>query len=407
MKQSIVRLGVGLLVLALGIGGLAGEAAAQATRKMYWTNGGTHKVQRANLDGSGLEDLVTGLNPEGIALDVAGGKMYWTDPVTGKIQRANLDGSGIKDLVTGLRIPVGLALDMAGHKMYWTEFAYPNPKIRRANLDGSNIEDLVTGLVDPLGIALDVAGGKMYWTDLLTGKIQRANLDGSGLEDLVRVRSPWGIALDVAGGKMYWIFSYIVGKIQRANLDGSGIEDIVTHLYHSAAIALDVAGGKVYWDDLLFKKIKRANLDGSGIEDVVVNTPATDAIALDLTVGGRAHGVQPTTVVCENITTGQHVKITLAPGALFWDCAAAGLAVNAGDLLKMVVPGVVPRSVGSPTVGGLAHGFQPTKVVCKDITTGQRVKITRGPGFLSWDCTEAGLVVQAGDSLRMRLTGSE
>ena len=325
MKQSIVRLGVGLLVLALGIGGLAGEAAAQATRKMYWTNGGTHKVQRANLD-----------------------------------------GSGIKDLVTGLRIPVGLALDMAGHKMYWTEFAYPNPKIRRANLDGSNIEDLVTGLVDPLGIALDVAGGKMYW-----------------------------------------IFSYIVGKIQRANLDGSGIEDIVTHLYHSAAIALDVAGGKVYWDDLLFKKIKRANLDGSGIEDVVVNTPATDAIALDLTVGGRAHGVQPTTVVCENITTGQHVKITLAPGALFWDCAAAGLAVNAGDLLKMVVPGVVPRSVGSPTVGGLAHGFQPTKVVCKDITTGQRVKITRGPGFLSWDCTEAGLVVQAGDSLRMRLTGSE
>jgi outer membrane protein assembly factor BamB len=399
MKQSIVRLGVGLLVLALGIGGLAGEAAAQAVRTMYWTNGGIPKIQRANLDGSGIEDLVTGGFPFGLALDVAGGKMYWTDTVTHKIQRANLDGSRIEELVTEV-LSIYLALDVAGGKMYWTNGG--TPKIQRANLDGSGVEDLVTGLLDPIGIALDLAGHKMYWTDYLAHKIQRANLDGSGIEDLVTQVLPWELALDVAGGKMYWIYTSIVGKIQRANLDGSGVEDVVTHLYHSFAIALDVAAGKLYWDDLLFKKIKRANLDGSGIEDVVT-TPATDAIALDLTVGGRAHGVQPTKVVCKNITTGQHVKITLAPGVRFWDCASAGLTVNTGDLLKMVVPG----SAFKRRVGGRAHGFQPTKVVCKDITTGQRVKITRGPGFLSWDCTEAGLVVQVGDSLRMRLTGSE
>ena len=62
---------------------------------MYWTNWeDTGKIQRANLDGSGVEDLVTsGLDiPRGIALDLAGGKMYWTDWGTEKIQRANLDG---------------------------------------------------------------------------------------------------------------------------------------------------------------------------------------------------------------------------------------------------------------------------------------------------------------------------
>ena len=59
------------------------------------------KIQRANLDGSHIEDLVTqGLEgPTGIALDVVGGKMYWTDSGTEKIQRANLDGSHIEDLV--------------------------------------------------------------------------------------------------------------------------------------------------------------------------------------------------------------------------------------------------------------------------------------------------------------------
>ena len=85
---------------------------------MYWTDRGTAKIQRANLDGSGVEDLVTsGLdNPEGLALDLGAGKMYWTDPVTAKIQRANLDGSGVEDLVTsGLRWPAGLALDLMGN----------------------------------------------------------------------------------------------------------------------------------------------------------------------------------------------------------------------------------------------------------------------------------------------------
>jgi len=55
--------------------------------------------------------LVSGLNvPFGIALDLGAGKMYWTDAFTDKIQRANLDGSDVEDLVTGLVAPTGIAL---------------------------------------------------------------------------------------------------------------------------------------------------------------------------------------------------------------------------------------------------------------------------------------------------------
>ena len=60
MTQSIVRVGVGLLILAMVSGSLAGEAAAQAAPKMYWTDINTQKIQRANLDGSAIQDLVTG-----------------------------------------------------------------------------------------------------------------------------------------------------------------------------------------------------------------------------------------------------------------------------------------------------------------------------------------------------------
>jgi hypothetical protein len=87
--------------------------ATEAAGKMHWTDAGTAKIQRANLDGTGVEDLVTGvLGPHGIALDVAGGKMYWTDGQTHKIQRANLDGTEVEELVTGLSSPFGIALDV-------------------------------------------------------------------------------------------------------------------------------------------------------------------------------------------------------------------------------------------------------------------------------------------------------
>ena len=195
-------------VLPAGIGERVSSASGGTLNptKMYWTD--TAKIQRANLDGSQVEDLITtGLSgPVGLALDGGRGKMYWTDSGRGKIQRANLDGSQVEDLITtGLSWPVGLALDVGRGKMYWTDSG--RGKIQRANLDGSQIEDLITtGLEVPLGIALDVGRGKMYWTDWSTAKIQRANLDGSQVEDLITtiLETPVGLALDGGRGKMYW-----------------------------------------------------------------------------------------------------------------------------------------------------------------------------------------------------------
>ena len=211
---------------------------------MYWTDYGTDKIQRSNLDGSGVEDLVTtGLEtPDRHRAgcvrrqDVLDGCM-----AQDKIQRSNLDGSGIEDLVTtGLEIPYGIALDVSGGKMYWTDDD-GTEKIQRSNLDGSGVEDLVTaGLDHPDGIALDVSGGKMYWTDWGTKKIQRSNLDGSGVEDLVTTGlvNPNGIALDVSGGKMYWTDRLHGTEIKRSNLDGSNVENLVTGLYSPDGIAL-------------------------------------------------------------------------------------------------------------------------------------------------------------------------
>lgn len=129
--------------------------------KIYWTDCST--IQRADLNGANVEVLVSNLgSPRGIALDLSGGKMYWTDTSSRKIQRANLDGSDVQDLIaSGLQFPQGIALDVAGGKMYWAD----DGRIQRANLNGTDVQSLIGQIVvdgftgNPLGIALDVTAG--------------------------------------------------------------------------------------------------------------------------------------------------------------------------------------------------------------------------------------------------------
>ena len=280
-----------------------------------WSRARTYRIQRADLDGSNVQDLITELDRSfEIALDVSGGKMYWTSNPSSsdvgsanprRIRCANLDGSNVTDLfapAAGDRVHgeiYDIALDVAGGKIYWWQDAYNATtdsftcKIRCADLDGSNITDLVTELELPLGdpINLNVAGGKIYWTqtkeNFLTGsftvKIRCADLDGSNVQDLITMRDHYigAIALDVAGGKIYWTHG---GDIQRADLDGSNVQDLITtKYYYIDAIALDVAGGKIYWTPAA-EKIQCADLDGSNVQDLItgLDSLSVDDIALGI-----------------------------------------------------------------------------------------------------------------------------
>ena len=94
-------------------------AIDEAGGKIYWAGawGGdaTGLVQRANLaDGSGVQTLLEGFAeddfPLDLALDPAGGKLYLANDSLHKIQRANLDGSGLEDLISDVA-PFAVAIE--------------------------------------------------------------------------------------------------------------------------------------------------------------------------------------------------------------------------------------------------------------------------------------------------------
>ena len=264
--STFLGIAAGLVLASTSVGqnilGPTGIALDLPNGRIYWANDTRGTIQRANLDGTRAQTLLSvgspNLNgPEGLAIDLNDGKMYWAHWID-EIGRANLDGSGFEILLTSLG-PRCVALDLVNSKLYWC--AGSSQLIKRANLDGSGQETIVPAIVDPLAIALDVDGNAMYFNDrnfkIDAGKIERANLDGANRVTLIelgpathRVRA---LALDLVNNKIYWSVGCCPSKIQRANLlDGSMIEDITEMAYGvvSLGIALDVPDGKVYWSEV-------------------------------------------------------------------------------------------------------------------------------------------------------------
>ena len=252
---------------------------------MYWVDLTSKSIQRATLEGSSIQSIVTtGIDsPRGIALDLVNNNVYWTD---GGIRRASFDGTQVEDVVTnGISTPFGIAVDSTSGKVYWTA----GRKIQRLGVSG--VEDLVTpttaDINDPWGIDVDVANGKIYWVDGSVQKVQRANLDGSDVEELITgVMGPMReIALDVSGGAMYFAAET---SILSAKLDGTDLTTFFSHEVDTpTGLDIDVLNEKLYWTipsrNGATAKIQRADLDGTNVETLVTfSNGGLGGIALDL-----------------------------------------------------------------------------------------------------------------------------
>ena len=199
------------------------------------------KIWRMNLDGTGLEAIVTGINdPYGVDLDLTNGKVYWADDA-GNISRANLDGSspqiGIVNISGGLMRAV--SLDPASNKMYFYEVDQENLYV--ANLDGSNPAVLIPGVYG-YAILVDTQNDKIYYDDQNAnggdGALMRANLDGSGAVNISDVATRiYGMAIDYTESKIYWS-GRDSGALTRANLDGSSPEVLKNGLASPRGIML-------------------------------------------------------------------------------------------------------------------------------------------------------------------------
>jgi hypothetical protein len=167
----------------VSIGEPLGVALDAPNATMYLGGDAPAQVMRANLSTVTAERLFLVASPPAakvgdVAFDPVSSTIYYaefgTGPGSGAIRRANVDGSSMVTLVSGLSDPTGLSLDFAGGHMYWADRFHGS--VQRAALDGSMIQTLVPAGAGARSVALDLRNGHLLWST--TNSMVRSDLDG-------------------------------------------------------------------------------------------------------------------------------------------------------------------------------------------------------------------------------------
>jgi DNA-binding beta-propeller fold protein YncE len=139
---------------------VGGELAIDSIRKkLYWTTSycsdnlcskSLGDILRSDLDGLNIETVIAAVgHPSSIQVDPVGKKIYWTDFVNDVIRRANLDGTGVDDLfiVGKNNNPNSLALDLKNGYIYWGQDGdVPNRScLKRMHLNGEHPKEVKCG----------------------------------------------------------------------------------------------------------------------------------------------------------------------------------------------------------------------------------------------------------------------
>ena len=187
--------------------------------------------------------------------------IYYSDIGAGYIQRANIDGTGVTNLVN-----IGFApnshLTVSDSHIYWSE--QNNNRIRRANLDGSGINTIVS---DGWG-DIEIYDGQMYFlkgtttggATFPTWEIWRAALDGTGQTQLTSGAALRSTDLEIRGKYMYATTGQ---DIVRYTLNGSNGTVIATHPGTSSLQYIEVSANHIYWSEANDQIIHRTDLTGA------------------------------------------------------------------------------------------------------------------------------------------------
>lgn len=208
----------------------------------------SNQLWYTDLDGKGLDSLLSSPSGDAIrdlAIDPIGGKFYFIEGAIGSltIQRANLDGTGIEEVTPsgydgGPDGSQAIDIDPFEKKMYFVD-STAGSTVRRANLDGSADEPWITH-TDPIyDIVVDPWNRKIYGSAAsltFCSEFENPNNLTTILGYAVE-----GLAIDPTSGFLYLTYSDFadddVGRIMPGMVT---YDRLVTNLNSPAGIFLDL-----------------------------------------------------------------------------------------------------------------------------------------------------------------------
>jgi len=358
----------------------------------------TKRVRLIERDGRLILDL---------AVDETHGKLYWAEMVEGNyataagIWRANLDGSNIEPIVSGLTAygaeALQLAIDPVGNKLYWTQ----GYQLWWANLDGTLKQVVYSippdpsftgGLVEFMQIgdvAVDAANNRLY----LSERRQRETL--ADVNNGIRTAGP----------------AYKHTLIVTTNLNGgspaffAGVADGCTYANYYDNLGVGVGAGQDPKTCLI------SGSDGFDVETMTVRDgtlywTAINADGVNGSVYGRTPGAPAFTVAPLTLTGNSSGLRTTPLPQLYVDDAGVGLFVG---LENQIVRGEKDGEFSQFTsfidnTAPAAGTSRRSRTTLSAMTVIQTNQVTEGDADLVVGITSPATVVIDGDRVRYDLT---
>jgi DNA-binding beta-propeller fold protein YncE len=168
--------------------------------KLYWAREGA--IYMSNLDGSNVEPFITFSGapelPLGMAYDSLQEKIYFVNDMydfSGGVYTINLDGTGLTEIIPGVDAGA-IALDLVNGKLYYADWV---GGVFMANLDGSEVTNINNYFNNKFcwGIAVEPDSGYLFVPDRYDdGIIVRSGLDGSSSADWVTGINAYAMTID-------------------------------------------------------------------------------------------------------------------------------------------------------------------------------------------------------------------
>lgn len=156
------------------------------------------RIGRVNVDGTGLNhEFITLPQGGGHAIAVSDSTIYWSSEFADAINEANLDGTGGQVFLSGLDLVQDIAT-MAGY-VYWADYA--DGTIGRANESATSVNPnfiVIPGNYLPQGLAVDAS--YLYFSSVDGDTIGRATIDGTSVDtQFIPDRPAYDVAVEPGG----------------------------------------------------------------------------------------------------------------------------------------------------------------------------------------------------------------
>ncbi|XP_057339839.1 low-density lipoprotein receptor-related protein 4-like isoform X2 [Microplitis mediator] len=201
---------------------------------IYWSDVSLDVIKKVYVNGSNPEDVIRwGLeSPGGIAIDWIHNLLFWTDGGTRRVEVLTLDTRIRHVLISNdLDKPRAIAVHPHYGYVFWTDWG-PSPKIERADMDGTSRLALITDSITwPNGLTIDYPTDRIFWTDAKHRVIMSAKLDGTDRKKILSKGLHHPFAITVFEDTIYWT-DWHFKSISSANKEtGHGFKTIRSGLH--------------------------------------------------------------------------------------------------------------------------------------------------------------------------------